>query len=474
MNRREFLASTGAAVAASTLTQAAFGQTSKRDDRPNLLVIMTDQQSADMLSIAGNSNLHTPAMDSLARKGTRFTKAYCTNPICVPSRASFLTGTMPHVNGVNFNTNDETYGPKTAPLTMEFKKAGYRTGYVGKWHIPRSIHDSDWNGIEVVKHPKGNYVDFLIPDGCSEFLAERAGEKEPFMLVASFVNPHDICETARILSGIDDEFKNGQIPPFPDPDRCPDLPFNHAIPKDEPEVIRKHQRLPGNSRTYPSYDWEEDRWRQYRWAYARLVELVDHQIGKVLELLNTYDVADNTVIVFTSDHGDGNGCHKWNQKTLLYEESAGVPFIIYDPRNPVDQVVDRERLVSMGLDLFPTLMDYADIEQPAGLMGFSARPDSWKVQQKSHSYIVVENDLHPEYGESGNVYGRMIRTADYKYICYSEGKNHEQFFDLVDDPGETHNLANDPAHRMELDHHRKLLLSYIQKTDDFFLISQVG
>lgn len=473
MDRRTFLSAAGA-VAATTITQPSFGQSIRRDGRPNLLVIMTDQQSADMLSIAGNPYLHTPAMDSLARKGTRFTKAYVTNPICVPSRASFITGTMPHVNGVNFNTNDETYGPKTPPLTMEFKKAGYRTGYVGKWHIPHSIHDSSWNGIDVVKHPKNNYADFLIPDGCSEFLADQAGEKEPFLLVASFVNPHDICETARILSGIKDEFKNGKIPPFPDPDHCPELPANHAIPEDEPEVIRKHQALPGNSRTYPSQDWEADRWRQYRWAYARLVELVDHQIGKLLELLKTYDVDENTVIVFTSDHGDGNGCHQWNQKTLMYEESACIPYIIYDPRNPVDQVVDSERLVSMGLDLFPTLFDYAGIDKPEGLMGLSARPDSQIAHGQAHSHIVAENDLHPTYGESGNVYGRMIRTANYKYVCYSKGKNHEQLFNLADDPGETRSLVNDPVHRNELNRHRELLRKYIADSDDFFPLNRVG
>ncbi len=473
MDRRTFLSATSIA-AASALSAPAFGKTSKQEGRPNLLVIMTDQQSATMMSLAGNTDLHTPAMDDLARKGTRFTKAYCTNPICVPSRASFLTGTMPHVNGVNFNTNDDSYGPKTPPLTMEFKKAGYRTGYVCKWHIPRSIHDSVWNGIDSVKYPKGNFVDFLIPDGCAEFLDEQSEVDAPFLLFASFVNPHDICEMSRILSGIDDKFKNGQIPPFPDPEKCPELPANFEIPKDEPEVIRKHQQLPGNSGTYPAVDWDKDTWRQYRWAYARLVELVDHQIGKVMELLNAYDVADNTVVVFTSDHGDGNGSHRWNQKTLLYEESAGVPFVIYDPRNPTEGIVDQERLVSMGLDLFPTLFDYAGIPSPKGLRGLSARPDSELSSRSKHDYLIVENDLHPKYGESGGVYGRMIRTENFKYVCYSEGAHHEQLFDLENDSGEMLNLVSDSAFQSTLDDNRRLLRKYIQETDDFFPLGQVG
>ncbi|MCB1122738.1 MAG: sulfatase-like hydrolase/transferase, partial [Verrucomicrobiae bacterium] len=437
MNRRDFLTTTSLAAAAS-VTSSAFGQRQSRDERPNILVIMTDQQSANMMSIAGNANLHTPAMDSLARKGVRFTKAYCTNPICVPSRTSFLTGTPSHVNGINFNRNDAPNGINGTPLTKVVQQAGYRTGYVGKWHIPHSIQDSDWNGIDFVKYPKSNEVDFLIPDGCSEFLAQKSDK--PFLLFASFVNPHDICETARILSGIDDRFKNGLIPPFPDVSYCPKLPSNHAIPDDEPEVIRIHQAIPTNSRTYPSINWDDETWRIYRWAYARLVELVDFQIGKVLELLNVYGVEENTVILFTSDHGDGNGAHCWNQKTLLYEETAGIPFMITDLRNPRDSEVNRERLVSMGLDLFPTIFDYAGISSPAGLMGLSARPETIR-SGPAHDYIVAENDLHPEYGRSGGVYGRMIRTANFKYVCYSEGKHHEQLFDLENDPGEMNNLV---------------------------------
>lgn len=433
---------------------------------------MTDQQSANMMSIAGNPHLHTPAMDSLARKGVRFTQAYCTNPICVPSRTSFLTGTMPHVNGVNFNTNDGSYGPKAPPLSKVVKLAGYRTGYVGKWHIPHSIQDTDWNGFDFIKHPKSNGVDPLIPDGCSEFLAQTS--ESPFLLFASFVNPHDICETARILSGIDDRFKNGLIPPFPAVEYCPGLPENHAIPDDEPEVIRQHQRLPGNRGTYPSANWTEKQWRQYRWAYARLNELVDHQIGKVLELLKTHRVEDNTVILFTSDHGDGNGAHQWNQKTLMYEESAGIPFIITDLRDPEEEVVDDQHLVSMGLDLFPTIFDYAGIEQPKGLMGLSARPETLKSKGKSHDHIVVENDLHPEYGLSGGVYGRMIRTRRFKYVCYSEGANHEQLFDLENDPGEMKNLAGNSTYMRTLKEHRDILKNYIRDTDDFFPVAQVG
>jgi choline-sulfatase len=376
------------------------------------------------------------------------------------------------VNGINYNTNDQSLCPSAPPLSKIVKEAGYRTGYVGKWHIPHPIEDTDWNGFDFIKYPLSNEVDPLIPDGCSDFLAQDSDE--PFLLFASFVNPHDICETARILSGIEDRFKNGFIPPFPDPDDCPELPANHEIPEDEPEVIRRHQKVPTNSRTYPSRGWPEETWRQYRWAYARLVELVDHQIGKVLELLRTYGVDENTVVLFTSDHGDGNAAHKWNQKTLMYEECAGIPFIVFDPRNPTDEVVNRERLVSMGLDLFPTIFDYAGIPAPKNLMGLSARPDSTVSANTSHSHIVVENDLHPKYGSSDGVFGRMIRTQSYKYVCYSEGANHEQLFNLDKDPGEVRNLVKDPGHRKVLARHRNLLRNYIRETDDFFPLAQVA
>lgn len=465
MNRRDFIATSGLiALAQGVSTKAGANELSMKD-RPNILVIMTDQQSADMMSCAGNSNLHTPAMDEIATAGVRFEKAYCTNPICVPSRTSFLTGTMPHENGINFNTSDESFEIHAEPLAKAVKESGYQTGYIGKWHVPHAIEDTDWHGFDFVAHNQPNGTDPRVTQGCDAFLSERT--EAPFLLFASFVNPHDICEAARMLSGIEDRYKNGEIPPIPPLEDCPVLPYNAQPSSNEPEVIRQHQRDPRNRRTYPSVDWTESEWRQYRWIYARLTELVDQQIGKILEQLKVHGVADNTVVIFTSDHGDGNGAHQWNQKTLFYEESARVPFVIYDPRDKSAGKVNNEQLISMGLDLFPTIYDYAGISMPSHLRGISARPDS-DHGTSNRPYIVAENDLHHTYGQSGGVYGRMIRSSRYKYTRFSQGKNPEQLFDLESDPGEMNNLVGESAYSEQLNQHRNWLDQYIEKTEDFF------
>lgn len=481
MNRRTFLSKatiTTAATAATTLTGAAVRPKKsspvapRQTERPNILVVMTDQQSADMLSILGNPHLHTPAMDSIAKRGVSYHKAYVTNPICVPSRASFMTGTMPHENNVNFNMENHAHNITAEPLGNYVKQAGYRTGYIGKWHIPHSPQDKEWHGFDTVELARDNEIDPYMPEACARFL--NTPSDDPFLLFASFLNPHDICEVARMIDGTKDRFKNGEIPGFPDVEHCPELPENFAIPEDEPSVIRTNKAHPKNKRTYPSIGWTEEQWRKYRWAYARLTELVDHQIGKLLELLKVSGHEDNTVIIFTSDHGDGNASHQWNQKTLFYDESARVPFIVMDPRVEGGEQHDHEHLVSFGLDLFPTIFDYAGVEQPAHLQGCSARPDRSSGALDARDHVVSENDLTFQYGYSGGVYGRMIRTDRYKYVCYSEGTSHEQLFDMDTDPGEMKNLVADPAHETDLEHCRQLLRDYITRTDDFFPIEQVG
>ncbi|HSH09431.1 MAG TPA: sulfatase-like hydrolase/transferase, partial [Oceanipulchritudo sp.] len=439
MKRRAFLqkSSIGVVGMISPLLLRAQQTTDPASEkRPNILFIMTDQQYAGAMSNAGNRDLHTPSMDLLAHRGVSFTKAYCTNPICVPSRTSLITGRMPHATTVTFNTDEHEIA--ASPLSPLMKAHGYATGYVGKWHIPHDATDTTWHGFDFVAHARGNRLDNDVPGSVEEFLQQE--RDKPFFLVASFVNPHDICEWARQASGIKDPLPNGPIPAPPPPEECPSLPFNHAIAEDEPSVIREHQKkLP---RAYPVRDWDADTWRQYRWAYNRLTEKVDGQIGQILDSLKRSGQWDNTVIVFTSDHGDGLGAHAWNQKTLFYEEVSRIPLIVTDLRKTTSERKDTAHLVSMNIDLFPTFFDYAGIQPPQDLPGISLRPIvEERAAAPSHPFIISQSDLHTGYGSSGGVYGRMVRTQQYKYVVYSEGENREQLFDLEQDPGEMVNLA---------------------------------
>ena len=181
-------------------------------------------------------------------------------------------------------------------------------------------------------------------------------------MVASFINPHDICQWARSQplpwGPIDDDVATKD---------CPSLPANFAVPPFEPELLRIVQGL--NPSIYPVRNWPDEHWRHYRHAYYRLVEKVDAQIGTILDALRETRLEENTVVIFSSDHGDGHGAHKWNQKTALYEECVRIPFIVSFKGVTDPGRVGATHLVSSGLDLFPTLCDYAGIEPPRSLPG---------------------------------------------------------------------------------------------------------
>jgi len=472
VGRREFLRLSGAGVAAALLPSSGRGQSPRADSlppvgssdtRPNILFIWTDQLTRSAMSHAGNVHLRTPAIDSIARQGVVFERAYSSDPICVPSRTSWITAAPSHRTTVTFNTPTHTIA--VPPVSRLLKAAGYDTGYVGKWHIPHPAADSEWHGFDYVRHTRANGEDPEVPGACIEFLQQK--RTKPFFLVASFVDPHDICEWARMESGIQDRFKNGSIPPPPPPALCPPLPANFAIPAGEPEVIRQMEALAPT--TYPTVHWSEDNWRVYLWAYYRLIELVDSRIAKILKTLQDSGLDDNTVIIFASDHGDGTSAHHWNQKTLFYEEVVGIPFIVRPPRCATAGVRDGSNLVNMNLDFFPTVFDYAGIAAPPGLLGRSVRPLIERAPGATgHEFVVSQNDLAPVSGESGRVYGRMLRSGRYKYVRFSAGHRREQFFDLGLDPGEMNDLTENSAHRSELERHRAMLDGWMKREGDPF------
>jgi arylsulfatase A-like enzyme len=458
MNRRQFIGTSLGALAAAGLHPGrnAFGESAAR---PNILFIMTDQQFAGALGCAGNADVKTPAMDSLAANGVRFEKAYCANPLCVPSRTVMLTGKMPHETGITRNIDAKSETFRTPLLGRFFTDAGYDCGYAGKWHLPLELSQTDIHGFGWF--PKGGEKcpDAKIPEAAAEFFDQK--RDKPFLFVASFINPHDICQWAR-----GDALPHGPIPDPPPPDQCPALPDNFAIPEHEPDVIRKVQH--SSKSVYPTVDWTPDRWRQYRWAYYRLVEKVDALIGELLDALRASGQEDNTLIVFTADHGDGTAAHHWNQKQVLYEETTRVPFILGGKAFAKAGTVDREHLVSTGLDLIPTLCDYAGVAVPEGLRGRSVRPlAEGKAPDKWREDLVVETQFEYE-GHATGIRGRMLRTQRHKYIVYSEGTLREQLFDLETDPGEMTNLAVNPDNKALLEDCRIKLQQWGAKTGDVF------
>ncbi len=444
----------------------------QRAERPNLLVIITDQQHARMLSCAGNKYLQTPALDSLAARGVRFELAYPSNPVCIPSRMSMFTGHMPSRFGMRSNAEGRNPAPEEAikrAMGWLIRRAGYRTMYGGKTHWMRGMNPQSI-GFELLTRDQRDE----LADRCAEFL--RGRQEKPFLLIASFINPHDICYMA-----IDDFTRSTgrkpmypqsrverqrlaqalQMPPGVSEEEffarlCPPLPDNFEVPKLEPEGITLHYLNARSFRRWARENWDQRRWRQHRWAYCRLTEMVDRQIGRVLDALHRSGREKDTVVIFTSDHGDLDAAHRLEHKSILYEEAARVPLIVAGPGVAQPGAVDRDHFVSVGLDLIPTLCDYAGIDPPENLLGRSIRPlvegrpvDDWRDQ------VVVESRA-----------GRMVRTKRFKYVVYQSGRNREQLTDLENDPGEMNNLAADPKYRQVLQEHRRRLREWIERAGD--------
>ena len=211
-------------------------------------------------------------------------------------------------------------------------------------------------------------------------------------------------------------------------------------------------------------EFGELEWRGYLHAYHRLTELVDGEIGKVLQALAEKGLDDNTIMVFTSDHGDGAAAHQWAAKLSLYEESSKVPLIFSWKHHIPAGRIDHQHLVSQ-IDILPTLCDYAGIQERPSFTGKSLRQIIEQPASLWRDYLVVElADYKPDPSRKG----RMVRTADFKYNVYSKGVDNEQFFNLQDDPGECDDLARNPVYTPAIEKHRRLLKEWMEKTGDPF------
>lgn len=425
---------------------------STSQDRPNILFVCTDQQSWNALGCV-NDDLETPAMDRIVADGVRFNQAYCTNPICTPSRASLLTGRMPSQVGVRGNGEDIDQAYRDGELGRLFSEAGYDCGYAGKWHLGDDgigpLPEATYRGFDRV----AGFDDTVLAEECSRFLDED--RDAPFLLAINYDNPHNICEWSR-----DHTPPWGSIPSVPT-EECPDLPANHAIPPYEPKIIR--DTVEDHWAMGAMEGATSDEWRAYRHAYYRMVEMVDDGLGEILDALERNDLTDETLIVFTSDHGDMQGAHQLIQKTWFYEESARIPLLIRPPGGREDSIVDNH-LVSNGLDLLPTFCDYANIPIPEQVQGDSLRafiegrePSKWR------DYLIAET-----INDEQRIDGRMVRTEGWKYVVFHEGRNNEQLFDLSADPGELVDRSNTAAVSDILQAHRDHLLEWCAETGDQF------
>ena len=443
-------------LAALSFRLAATGQAVEQSDKPNILFIITDQHHARMLSSAGNPYLKTRALDSMARSGIRFSRAYVCNPVCVPSRISMATGVMAGRFGV-FNNGMKATIPKevsTNSLGKLIKAGGYDTFYGGKVHMAPELTPLKAGYDEYCKDQRDK-----LPEACIEFMTRK--RDKPFFAVASFINPHDICFAYNARQPnrkgkplVDRLYREAQALPA---DQLPPLPDNSAVPKREPDAIEANMKeISVTPAKLIRKDYNNRDWRNYRWIYCRLTERVDAQIGRLLDALKVHDLEKNTLVIFTSDHGDMDGSHRLASKNVFYENSVGVPFMMQYKGVIPAGVVDNNSLVSNGLDVLPTLCDYAGVSIPNYLLGRTLRPVAeGRGDNARRPYVVAENNT-----------GRMLRSDRYKYCVYTSGVIRESLVDLKTDPGEMKNLAGLPQFHKTLNQHRDYLKQWIVESKD--------
>jgi len=447
-------------LAAILLVSAAarFAVAAEADKRPNIIFILTDQQSAHMMSCTGNKWLKTPAMDYIANSGIRFERAYTTNPVCSPARIGCMTGRFPGYFKSNrrgpVRENRSGMAVDSLPdeaqnthIAAYLKKAGYRLAYSGKQHLPRPLTPNTLGFAVLGGDSRGETAEV-----CAQFVKQK--HERPYFLWINFINPHDICYFAINDFRFDSPKRTGaggvankmlvkamQLPEGVSEEtflaeHCPPLPANYLPQEDEPVAIT--QLIETRSFRKRARDtYTDNDWRFHRWAYHRLTEMVDQKVQVVLDAVKAAGQEENTVIILTSDHGDHGGSHKMEHKSTFYEESARIPFIVMHKGTAPAGQVDQTHLVSNGLDLLPTVCDYAGLpDAKADPRGRSLRP---LVEGKEVA------DWRKTLGVESQA-GQMVVGDRAKYIRYDVGKPQGQLLDLRKDPGETRHFTADPEH----------------------------
>lgn len=468
ISRRDFLATAGSVSLAAAANVARGQVPAQPDERPNILIIITDQLAQRAVGCYGDRWAETPNIDSLASGGVRFSNAYSNCPLCQPSRASFWTGRLPNRTGVT--SNGMNYPVPDIPVSMPtlgelFLIAGYETINFGKRHDAGSLRgfklvETEELEVETPQAWPVNYdskQDAYTASKCVEYL--RQTHDKPFLAVASLNNPHNICGWVGENAGVHEDvpIPYGELPPLPENFETDDLK-NRPLPIQY--LCCSHRRL------QQACLWSETNYRHYLAAYYYYLRMVDTQIGQILEALHSTPAGKkNTLVVFMSDHGDGMVSHRMVTKQVsFYEETTRIPLIFAGPGLKGRGQMLNDPLVSL-LDLLPTLCDYAGIPAPGGLLGKSMMP--WLRGEKPsrwHDYVFSE--WQTEWGYTISP-GRMVRTRRYKYTKYIEGGG-EELYDLEKDPGEKRNLARFGHYSKELKEHREILREHVRATRDKF------
>lgn len=501
MNRRHFIASlTGALVSSRQRSSGLEALAQAPPRRPNLLFIISDQFRGDCMSCAGNAMLPTPNLDRLAREGVRFTDSNCSYPVCVPSRTEILTGrcsTNTHVYG-NEAANDMVSDPGPT-FDNILHDHGYKTQYYGKWHAPYKMtrtYDNEVASIpnlpaipnehreflayldqHVPRRParKGELinpdyqrpyrpypVDGLYQEAQQGNVADQKRKRPSQQDVIGVVDVPAACDMAAFTADKSlralDEMKEGPFsltcsidPPHPpflavEPYAAMFPAAKMPLPKNLTPAGRWSPYRLLAERAEMAHYHNPDYVRQLTSAYYAMVKDVDHEVGRILDRLDELKLAQDTLVIFTADHGEMLGSHGLVSKMVFYQEAVRVPLLMRMPGAIAPGSVVSQPVC--GRDLFATILDYLGIMAPER-DGYSLRPMIEGGATSGPDYCVSEWATEP--GKPSNVPNYMVRTAEWKLMmAYSpDSIATDALFDMKNDPYEMRNLLGEPGDRAQ-------------------------
>ncbi len=440
--------------------------------RPNIIFIMSDDHAAHAIGAYGSRINATPHIDRLAAGGMRLDNCFCTNAICAPSRASILTGTHTHINGVTTLGSRLDGRQETFPKLLQ--AAGYQTAIVGKWHLGHGgVHDPTgfdyWNVLpgqglyrdpEFIDGSEGGeykthqgYVTDIITDLALDWLGRRDQDR-PFCLLVHHKAPHRPWEPDARYADLYEEIDIPEPSTFDDDYRNRAQAAAAARMRVDRDLTATDLKQPVPEGLTPA---AEKRWKYQRYIkdYLRCVAAIDDNVGRLLDYLDTEGLAEDTIVIYTSDQGFFLGDHGWYDKRFMYEESLRMPFLIRYPRAITPGTTNAD--IVTNLDFAPTFLDYAGLPIPAAFQGASLRPllggatpTDWQTALYYRYWMHLgDHYVYAHYG---------IRTQRYKLIYYyadalgqpatiDEPKEPEwELFDLERDPHEMNSVFHDPAY----------------------------
>ena len=425
------------------------------DQPPNVILIISDQWSTKVSDGSGNydNGILTPGIDLLAKQGISFKQAYSTYPLCTPARASLFTGLYSHHNDVGFNLKKDSILARaqfTSTLGKSFKEAGYNVAYFGKEHAGGYGYASATE-FGSMTHSNGGMLaegsayDPIFTEDAIKYIKDK--KDKPFFMTLSLINPHDIC---RVLGGKVQgatfadaiHFARNDDEPYLRFQPRPDLPNNHEVAYEKGMILHEDFMYK------EVFELNEDQWKRFISTYQLLIENTDRLIGLLLKNLKEQGLEENTIVMFTTDHGEMSGSHKLIAKTTFYEESSKIPVIIRYPKEIKQSTTNNNALVST-IDIMPTLLDLAGVGIPKGIDGKSFKKQILESGVSTNEFDIVF---------SQNQFGRMVRYDEFKYVrSVVYGITYEILYDIDKDPTESKNLLKDPKFKNQLIKGRKLL-----------------